>query len=628
MSRFDVDCFVKPPDHELICCICQFVLDQPVESPCRHVFCRICVTRWLDTKDSCPTCRHSPLLEAHLKPALPLIQNMINKLEIRCKNFTNGCPVQFVVEFFDQFHQDNCDYRFIRCKYKKCQREILAKHEAKHDSECDWKEIQCNKQCGLHILAKDLITHNCVESLRNMVADLMKTVENLKTEVLDLRMQLSQVEERNNNTVNDDYSDFMDDYDDYFQNDDDLTSFSGNEEEDNVADEFATNEIERNIENLFGNGDDDGDNDAWANPDENDVRSGNDENSSDILAESDIDYRDNDDVNEDARSDSLAGFSDSPLPSPSFLGRSPSEYASPRNDASDNGISVQSYVSDYNGSTRHNGSDDESGQNDLSENASLQNNDNYQDPGYLYSPSEYDSNQERSPVRSDTRYEAENDSDSCGFSSYRSKTRYSPDSAVNLMCSPSLRSESDDSQSASEKRDWRREKSHESPEHAAIKHSPVLSNPAEARKRKLSPTPPLSPSIPSTSGTCPQNNTPDQNRFDWSSSDDNLNHISKPRKRRKKGSKKSAKKRNQSSPIEGSDQNNEHNSTRSANLRQDYLTSWVQDTHRQSATVTSSTTAVDIDILHRSSSGYQTRSSHNSSNSSHNTRSTKQKHHK
>ena len=57
MSRFETELFVPPPDPDLICPICQCVLDDPVECLCRHVFCRLCIETWLKKHFTCPTCR-------------------------------------------------------------------------------------------------------------------------------------------------------------------------------------------------------------------------------------------------------------------------------------------------------------------------------------------------------------------------------------------------------------------------------------------------------------------------------------------------------------------------------------------------------------------------------------------
>ena len=89
MSRFDVKSFCSPPDPEFICGICMNVLDEPKETPCRHVFCKVCITAALETKRRCPMCRSRCKIH-ELRPVLPLVQNLMNKLQMQCKYHRGG----------------------------------------------------------------------------------------------------------------------------------------------------------------------------------------------------------------------------------------------------------------------------------------------------------------------------------------------------------------------------------------------------------------------------------------------------------------------------------------------------------------------------------------------------------
>ena len=54
---WDVERFPENPDPELLCCICQGVLKDALVSPCEHVFCSVCVKKWLKEKPQSPNCR-------------------------------------------------------------------------------------------------------------------------------------------------------------------------------------------------------------------------------------------------------------------------------------------------------------------------------------------------------------------------------------------------------------------------------------------------------------------------------------------------------------------------------------------------------------------------------------------
>ncbi|XP_033745908.1 uncharacterized protein DDB_G0287625-like [Pecten maximus] len=185
MSRFDVEKFNPAPDPDLICCICQCVLDSPMESPCRHVFCKICIETWLANHHNCPTCRRS-LRTRRLKPVLPLVQNMINRLQMSCDFSINGCKEILILEQYDS-HLKVCDYEKLKCRFSKCGIELLRKDLSEHEEElCKFREKKCNKQCGLMIPISVFDTHDCFAELQKFATESTALVETLKKSVKEL----------------------------------------------------------------------------------------------------------------------------------------------------------------------------------------------------------------------------------------------------------------------------------------------------------------------------------------------------------------------------------------------------------------------------------------------------------
>ena len=43
---------------ELQCGVCHEVPSNPLETPCGHLFCRLCLQTWTHKHNNCPTCRH------------------------------------------------------------------------------------------------------------------------------------------------------------------------------------------------------------------------------------------------------------------------------------------------------------------------------------------------------------------------------------------------------------------------------------------------------------------------------------------------------------------------------------------------------------------------------------------
>ncbi|XP_071477780.1 uncharacterized protein [Diadema antillarum] len=168
MAKYDVDRFETPPDEDLVCCICQCVLDNPLESPCRHVFCKVCIETWLTNRNNCPNCRKR-LRVSKLKPVLPIVRNMINRLLIKCENREHGCLNGIKLEMYDK-HQQNCDYAPIKCLNTGCGETVLRMNMLAHEQNCKFRLIMCKKGCGLPIPMEQSKKHNCLEELKHSMA--------------------------------------------------------------------------------------------------------------------------------------------------------------------------------------------------------------------------------------------------------------------------------------------------------------------------------------------------------------------------------------------------------------------------------------------------------------------------
>lgn len=167
MSRYEVDKFDPPPDPDLICCICHSVLDTPRLSPCNHVFCKLCIETWLKRQDTCPTCRDMTL-ESDLRPVIPMVQNVLNRLNMICDYRSNGCDKKVMLEYYLN-HIENCDYQMLKCRFAKCGQSFLRKECKTHEDDCKYREVKCNRDCGLMILFEDKSTHDCLTSLKKTI---------------------------------------------------------------------------------------------------------------------------------------------------------------------------------------------------------------------------------------------------------------------------------------------------------------------------------------------------------------------------------------------------------------------------------------------------------------------------
>lgn len=137
-----------------ICSICQnFILD-PVESTsgnCRHVFCRVCIKKWLNINKTCPLC----------KVTIKEIQKSystykaLGKFIIKCLN--KGCQQKKYYEDIAN-HLENCPYRLYHCSNNNCNYVGLEREVESHSKICGYRIIRCH-QCQKLIVAKNKNTH-------------------------------------------------------------------------------------------------------------------------------------------------------------------------------------------------------------------------------------------------------------------------------------------------------------------------------------------------------------------------------------------------------------------------------------------------------------------------------------
>ncbi|XP_052497770.1 E3 ubiquitin-protein ligase LNX isoform X2 [Budorcas taxicolor] len=81
--------YTEDVDDDLVCHICLQALLGPLDTPCGHTFCAVCLTNFLVEKDFCPVDR-KPLVLQHCKKSNILVNKLLNKLLVTCP-FTEHC---------------------------------------------------------------------------------------------------------------------------------------------------------------------------------------------------------------------------------------------------------------------------------------------------------------------------------------------------------------------------------------------------------------------------------------------------------------------------------------------------------------------------------------------------------
>lgn len=149
---------------DLICSICYNVFLDPVqtdndnEDPCGHVFCRSCITQWLQTNSECPNCR-SPLTIDQLRIDAR-IRRQVQHLPVVCHIDPKVCLAKGKLgkdqKWWNQ-HDKVCPYKYILCPICTitCQRHELKKHI----SECPNAFTECIMGCGAPVKRKYIQKH-------------------------------------------------------------------------------------------------------------------------------------------------------------------------------------------------------------------------------------------------------------------------------------------------------------------------------------------------------------------------------------------------------------------------------------------------------------------------------------
>ncbi|KAM9361721.1 E3 ubiquitin-protein ligase PDZRN3-B isoform 2-T2 [Symphorus nematophorus] len=164
---FELDRFKGTVDPDFKCNLCNKVLEDPLTTPCGHVFCSGCVLPWVVQQSSCPVkCQRISAKE--LNHVLPL-KNLILKLEIKCDNHARGCDAVVKLQHLAE-HAEMCDYSPAKCRNKGCSEVLNLRDMDAHMREtCDYRPVGiCEQGCGLMLTHKDqkLNSHCCLRALK------------------------------------------------------------------------------------------------------------------------------------------------------------------------------------------------------------------------------------------------------------------------------------------------------------------------------------------------------------------------------------------------------------------------------------------------------------------------------
>lgn len=104
---FALERFAESVDPDFQCRLCGQVLEEPLCTPCGHVFCARCLLPWAARRRRCPLqCR--PLAPGELYRVLPL-RSLVQKLRIQCDYRPRGCGRSVQLSELAA-HVERCDF--------------------------------------------------------------------------------------------------------------------------------------------------------------------------------------------------------------------------------------------------------------------------------------------------------------------------------------------------------------------------------------------------------------------------------------------------------------------------------------------------------------------------------------
>lgn len=165
---FELDRFDGDVDPDLKCALCHKVLEDPLTTPCGHVFCAGCVLPWVVQEGSCPARCRGRLSAKELNHVLPL-KRLILKLDIKCAHATRGCSQVVKLQQLPE-HLERCDFAPARCRHAGCSQVLLRRDvEAHMRDACDARPVgRCQEGCGLPLTHGEQRAggHCCARALR------------------------------------------------------------------------------------------------------------------------------------------------------------------------------------------------------------------------------------------------------------------------------------------------------------------------------------------------------------------------------------------------------------------------------------------------------------------------------
>jgi ligand of Numb protein X 3/4 len=190
---FETGKFVPEVEKDKQCLLCHLVLDNPIKTPCGHLFCSGCILPWVVKHEKCPlSCQI--IKTSDLENELHLRELILNST-VRCEYRNRGCPK--IVRLLDlETHTKLCEFRPVKCPNLGCLALVCFRELEKHrTSDCNFHNaVVCGNGCGLPLLPDLLETHQCVPTLRSQIAVYENHINAMECEMTKMSLQFNKRE--------------------------------------------------------------------------------------------------------------------------------------------------------------------------------------------------------------------------------------------------------------------------------------------------------------------------------------------------------------------------------------------------------------------------------------------------
>ncbi|XP_077986610.1 TNF receptor-associated factor 2-like [Glandiceps talaboti] len=155
----------KDVEAKFICCHCDLILKNPIQTYCGHRYCSPCIddiiTRNGNRTALCTPCKEDDVYDSVLKKEETYpdkaIKRELNQLSVHCVN--TSCEWKGLYKEYDEEHAPSCPYAYIKCIKHGCSAQFFRKKLTEHlEIECVMRVTNC-MHCLTTVTYKELKGH-------------------------------------------------------------------------------------------------------------------------------------------------------------------------------------------------------------------------------------------------------------------------------------------------------------------------------------------------------------------------------------------------------------------------------------------------------------------------------------